>query len=105
LNDYTPKRQKFNELAEKRLREARKTIRSLGNLAHPYNYAPEEEDWANIIGGLRAAVIELEDAARAQIRAQRQRRERAERQEGVPTQAPHFAVDQPSRPEQPWSST
>jgi hypothetical protein len=105
LHGISPKHEKFRELYPKRLSNARTAIRSLGKLAHGYNYEAEESDWERIINPLRAELQELEEAAKAQVIARRRREERARQAEG-PVQDQHsgFSVERSTPPPAPWSA-
>jgi 3'-phosphoadenosine 5'-phosphosulfate sulfotransferase (PAPS reductase)/FAD synthetase len=103
-HSISPKHEKFRDLYPKRLSNARMAIRSLGKLAHGYNYEAEESDWARIINPLRAELDELEEAATAQVVARRRREERARKAEGpVQEERSGFSVDRRTSPAAPWS--
>lgn len=103
-HSISPKHEKFCELYPKRLSNARTAIRSLGKLAHGYNYEAEESDWERIINPLRSELLELEEAAKAQIIARRRREERARQAEGpIQDERSGFSVERPTPPAAPWS--
>lgn len=94
--------EKFLRIYPQRMRNASNAIRSLGKLAHPYQYEATEADWSKIIERLREDLRELEDAARAQVVSAERRAQRARQEEGVETDG--FSARRPSSPQQPWTA-
>jgi hypothetical protein len=56
----TPKMQKFEELAERRMGEALNKIRLVGNLSHTGNYEYTDTHVKQILSVLKAAVKDVE---------------------------------------------
>jgi acyl-homoserine lactone acylase PvdQ len=57
----TDRREKFAELASKRVNRATHAIKTIGNLSNRSNYTWTEQDVKKIVRELRKAVKEVED--------------------------------------------
>lgn len=94
--------ERFVRISPKRLRNAVDAIRTLGKLAHPYQYEATEADWAKIIERLRDELHDLEEAARVQVLSAERRAQRARKEEGVETEGFSARRASPRRP--PWTA-
>jgi hypothetical protein len=62
MNDNLDKQEKFKRLAEKRVNNAIRVIKAIGNLSNKRNYSFHEKQVKKIVSALRRNVKEIENA-------------------------------------------